>query len=234
MRVLIVHAHPEPTSFNAALTQTAAFALRGAGHEAVVSDLYAMRFDPVSDRRNFATVKDAERFSQQVEESHASRVGGYAPELQAEMDKLAWCSALVFQFPLWWLGMPAIMKGWIDRVFAVGRVYGGGKWFDRGWLSGKRAMCSLTVGGSNAAYSATGMYGELLPLLSPIHHGTLGFVGLSVVAPFVVFGPKHMTEAERSETLARYADRVLELEFAPTLLVPRSAEYDERMQAKQE
>jgi NAD(P)H dehydrogenase (quinone) len=79
----------------------------------------------------------------------------------------------VFQFPLWWLGMPAIMKGWIERVFAVGQAYGDGRWFDRGWLAGKRALCSITVGGSNAAYSESGMCGELLPLLRPIHHGTL-------------------------------------------------------------
>ena len=42
------------------------------------------------------------------------------------MDKLAWCEVLIFQFPLWWLGLPAILKGWVDRVFAVGRAYGGG------------------------------------------------------------------------------------------------------------
>ena len=56
MRYLIVHAHPEPKSLNGALTRTAAEALTVAGHEVVISDLYAMRFDPVSDRRNFTTV----------------------------------------------------------------------------------------------------------------------------------------------------------------------------------
>src|SRR5262245_40745663 len=99
MRVFIVHAHPEPTSFNAALTCAAAAALMGGGHEVIVSDLHAMRFDPVADRRNFATVHDPDRFRQQAEEALASADDGFAPDLQAEMDKLAWCDVLIFQFP---------------------------------------------------------------------------------------------------------------------------------------
>ena len=116
MRVFIVHAHHEPGSFNGALTREACAALAAAGDEVVVSDLYAMGFDPVSDRRNFTTVRDPRRLKQQDEESHASANGGFVAELQAEMDKVAWCDALVLQFPLWWLGLPAILKGWVDRV----------------------------------------------------------------------------------------------------------------------
>jgi putative NADPH-quinone reductase len=59
VRVFIVHAHPEPASFNGALTREAVAALTAAGHQVELSDLSAMRFDPVSDRRNFATVHDA-------------------------------------------------------------------------------------------------------------------------------------------------------------------------------
>src|SRR5437879_1475613 len=108
MRVLIVHAHHEPSSFNAAMTREAEAALKEAGHEVILSDLYAMGFDPVSDRRNFRTVADPERLRQQTEEAHASLHDGYAPELQAEMEKLLWCDTLIFQFPLWWFGLPAI------------------------------------------------------------------------------------------------------------------------------
>lgn len=111
MRVLIVHAHHEPTSFNSAMTRHALETLAGAGHEVVLSDLYAMGFDPVSDRRNFTTIADAARLRQQDEEALASASGGFAPELQSEMDKVAWCDAMIFQFPIWWLGLPAILKG---------------------------------------------------------------------------------------------------------------------------
>src|SRR4051812_25824063 len=140
MRVFIVHAHHEPTSFNAAMTRTAREALNERGHRVIISDLHAMGFDPVSDRRNFITMANPERLKQQEEEALASRSNGYAPELQVEMDKLAWCDLLIFQFPLWWLGPPAILKGWIDRVFAVGRSYGGGRWFDTGLHRGKQAL----------------------------------------------------------------------------------------------
>lgn len=58
MNILIVHAHHEPQSFSSALCRQAASTLKTAGHEVVVSDLWAMRFDPVSDRRNF---NDCER-----------------------------------------------------------------------------------------------------------------------------------------------------------------------------
>src|SRR5262249_32245074 len=78
MRVFIVHAHHEPQSFNGAMTREATAALTGAGHEVVVSDLYAMGFDPVSDRRNFTTVKDGERLRQQAEEAYAAEHDGFA------------------------------------------------------------------------------------------------------------------------------------------------------------
>ena len=226
MRVFIVHAHHEPTSFNAALTREGASSLTAAGHEVVVSDLYAMRFDPVSDRRNFTTVKDPERLKQQVEEAHASERGGYVAELQTEMDKLARCDVLILQFPLWWLGLPAILKGWVDRVFAVGRAYGGGRYFDRGVFAGKRAMCSLTVGGSADAYSRAGIYGPIESILFPIHHGILAFVGFAVLEPFVVYGPARLSLDERLQQLARYRQRLSDLAAAPTLPAPAMDRYD--------
>jgi NAD(P)H dehydrogenase (quinone) len=128
MRIFIVHAHPEPKSFNGAMTETAAVSLKTAGHEVIVSDLYAMRFNPVSDRQNFITIHNPDYFRQQTEEAHAAMHDGFAPDVQQEMDKLFWCDALILQFPLWWFGLPAILKGWVDRVFASGgRIYGGGK-----------------------------------------------------------------------------------------------------------
>jgi len=219
VRVFIVHAHHEPGSFNGALTREACAALAAAGDEVVVSDLYAMGFDPVSDRRNFTTVRDPRRLKQQDEESHASANGGFVAELQAEMDKVAWCDALVLQFPLWWLGLPAILKGWVDRVFAVGRAYDGGRYFSRGVFAGKRAMCSLTVGGPADAYSSIGAYGPLAPILDPIHHGIPGFVGFDVVEPFVVHAPARMREGARTACLAGYRRRMLSLASAP--LLPR-------------
>lgn len=74
MKVFIIHAHAEPKSCNGALFQTARDTLRAAGHAVVTSDLYAMKFAPVSDRRNFTTVKNPDFFKQQIEEMHATEV----------------------------------------------------------------------------------------------------------------------------------------------------------------
>ena len=130
------------------------------------------------------------------------------------MDKLAASDLLILQFPMWWLGMPAILKGWIDRVFAVGRAYGGGRWFERGMMAGKRAMCAVTVGGAEEVYSEARLYGPIEPILYPIHKGILGFVGFTVLEPFVVYGPNRIDEAARRAALERYRGRLLNLSEA--------------------
>jgi NAD(P)H dehydrogenase (quinone) len=233
MRVFIVHAHPEPKSFNGAMTRLASECLAGAGHEVVISDLYAMGFDPVSDRRNFTTVQDADYYKQQAEEAHAVAHDGFAADIQQEMDKLFWCDVLILQFPLWWFGLPAILKGWVDRVFASGgRIYGGGKWYDRGVFAGKRAMCALTIGGPAPMYSEHGLNGAISAILFPINHGMLAFTGFSVIEPFLVHAPARIDDAARAAYLDRYRERLINLATAPLLTYPKLDDYDERLVLK--
>jgi NAD(P)H dehydrogenase (quinone) len=226
LRVFIVHANHEPASFNGAMTQEAATALQASGHELVVSDLYSMGFDPVSDTRNFRTVADPYLLKQQNEESLASAQAGFSAELQGEMDKLAWCDILIFQFPIWWLGMPAVMKGWVDRVFAVGIAYGGGRWFQSGRLAGKRAMCSMTVGGTEPVYSDRGVYGSVSAILYPIHRGIFEFTDMTVIEPFVVYAPSRLDPAARAAELQRYRARVLSLDTAPIVTGLELSDFD--------
>ncbi len=229
MRVFIVHAHHEPQSFNGAMTREAMAALASAGHEVILSDLYAMAFNPVSDRRNFTTVANGERLRQQAEEAYAAQHDGFSADIKAEMDKLFWCDVLILQFPLWWFGLPAILKGWVDRVFAAGgKIYGGGKWYDRGVFAGKRAMCSLTIGGGAPMYSRHGLNGPIDSILFPVNHGILYFTGFSVIEPFIVHAPARISDAERANELARYRARVLSLDEAPTIAYAKLADYDER------
>jgi NAD(P)H dehydrogenase (quinone) len=208
VNALIIYAHHEVSSFNAALLDVATVALREAGHSVEVSDLYAMGFDPVSDRRNFNSVFDANRLNQQAEEAHASRGGGFAPDLQAEMVKLARCELLIFHFPIWWLGMPAILKGWVDRVFALGIAYGGGRFFGTGVMKGKRAMCIVTVGGSQRDYDGSGHYDTIDKVLYPIHRGILEFTGFDVLPPFVAHGPSRVSEVQRRADLDALRNRM--------------------------
>jgi len=227
MRVFIVHAHHEPKSFNGAMTREAVTALESAGHQTEVSDLYSMGFDPVSDRRNFTTMLDPDYLKQQAEEAHAAASRGFAADVQGELDKLFWCDTLILQFPMWWFGLPAILKGWVDRVFAAGgKVYGGGRWYDNGVLAGKRAMCSLTTGGPSSMFEVDGLNGALETLLFPINHGILAFVGFTVVEPFVVHAPVRLDDEARAQRLADYRDRVVCLNDAPVIAYPKLAEYD--------
>lgn len=210
MRVFIVHAHHEPKSFNAALTTAATEALQGANHQVRVSDLYAMRFDPVSDRRNFLTVRNTVYLRQQDEERYAAERDGFAPDIEGEMNKLFWCEALILQFPLWWFGLPAILKGWVDRVFALGRVYGGGRFYRTGVFAGKRALCSITIGGPPSMYGVDGVNGPLSTILYPIQHGILSFTGFTVWEPFLVHAPRQLGHEERRAHVQRYRNYVLQ------------------------
>jgi NAD(P)H dehydrogenase (quinone) len=160
MNVFILHAHPEPKSFNAALTQTAVEFLKEKGHKVQVADFTVMNFDPVSDQRNLTSIRSSDFFKQQAEELHASETNGFSRDIVREIEKLEWCDALIMQFPLWWFGMPAILKGWVDRVLVMGRVYGGEKWYDNGAFKGKQAMVSVTTGGPDSIYQPDGLNGE--------------------------------------------------------------------------
>ena len=226
MKFLCVLAHPEPASFTASLAHYGMRALEEEGHVVDAADLYAMQFDPVSDRRNFMGPFDPTRFDQQAEERFASANAGFSPDLQREMDRLSSCDVLVLQFPIWWLGMPAIMKGWIDRVFAIGRTYGGGRWFDRGMMGGKKAMLAVTIGGTKEAYSNDGIYGPALDVLRPINHGILAFCGFEVVEPFIAFAPGRKSDAERQAIFDAYANRLLNIGSATVLPMPQSDDYE--------
>lgn len=229
MNALIVHAHPEPKSFNGAMKDLAVKTLPQAGHKVRVSDLYAMGFDPVSDRHNFATVKDPEYYKQQVEEMHAFETNGFAEDVQEELDKLMWCDLLIFQFPLWWFGLPAILKGWCDRIFAMGPTYGYGRMYDKGVFIGKKAMCALTTGGGETMYSQFGMNGNIRDILFPINHGIFYFTGFTPIEPFIVYSPVRLSDDQRAAELERYRGYLLNIATAPTISYPGSDDYDERM-----
>lgn len=108
MKILLVHAHPVPESFGAALHQTVLEALRRAGHEVRDLDLYAEGFQPVLDAQ-------ARRAYDTPGENEAG--------VRAHVEALRWADALVLVFPTWWYGLPAILKGWFDRVWLPGVAF---------------------------------------------------------------------------------------------------------------
>lgn len=208
MRVFIVFAHAEPRSFNGALYQTACDTLRSCRHTVDTSDLYQMKFDPVSDRRNFTTVKEPNYFKQQIEEMHATEVGGFAPDVEAELRKMEACDLMIWQFPLWWFGLPGILKGWVDRVFAMGRTYGGEHFYENGVFKGKRALVSVTTGGPGDVYVKGGWNGDIHAILRPIHRGMFRFVGFDVLAPNIVYSPVRISDQDRKAALETWSRRL--------------------------
>ncbi len=108
MRVLLVHAHPRKDSLSAALCETARVALQGAGHEVELRDLYAEGFDPVMGAEERGRYHDVA----------ANQLG-----IESHVESLRRADALLLVYPTWWYGMPAMLKGWFDRVWSPGVAF---------------------------------------------------------------------------------------------------------------
>jgi len=195
MNVLIVYAHPESRSLNGALLNFSVERLQRAGHDVIVSDLYAMGWKPAVDAADFLNHDAGEPLSVEAASKSAYESGAQSQDVIDEQRKLEWADAVILQFPLWWFSMPAIMKGWVDRVYACGLAYGVGEHSDRRWgdrygegsFRGKRAMLVVTAGGWQQHYSERGVNGRIEDLLFPIHHGVLYYPGFDVLPPFVIY-----------------------------------------------
>jgi len=195
MNILIVSAHPEPASLTNTLRDVAADQLRAEGQDVRVSDLHALRWKAVIDRQDFPGLDPAKRLRVPAASGEAFAHGTLTEDVVAEQDKLLWADALILAFPLWWFSMPAILKGWIDRVYSYGFAYGVGEHSDQRWgdrygegrLAGKRAMLIVTAGGWEPHYGPRGINGPIDDLLFPINHGVLFYPGYDVLPPFVVY-----------------------------------------------
>ena len=195
MKILIVHAHPEARSLNGSLKEFMVERLVQSGHDVRVSDLYAMQWKAPLAADDFAHIAPGAHFDPVMDSMRAFEGGTQRDDVAAEQAKLLWADAVIFQFPLWWYSMPAILKGWVERVYAYGFAYGVGehsdtRWGDRfgqGVMAGKRAMLVVTAGGWESHYGPRGINGPTDDLLFPIHHGILYYPGFEVLPPFMVY-----------------------------------------------
>ena len=137
MRLLVVFCHPDPDSYGAAIFRTACQALREAGHELRIIDLYAEGFDPVftrDEKRSYLT-------------DTAQNIAGVARHVEA----LQWAEGWVAIYPTWFYGLPAMLKGWLDRVWLPGvtfQVATAKKRTIRGELQNIRRFVGITTSGS--------------------------------------------------------------------------------------
>lgn len=225
-KTLIVYAHPEPTSFGSVLLESGRRALLDQGHEVVVSDLYAMNFNPVAAASDFDQRRFPDKLQYDREQKHASKSLGFSADIRTELDKLLWCDNLVLQFPLWWFSVPAILKGWIDRVFVNGLVYGQGRRFDTGGMKGKRAMIATSTGCFPEMMEPDGLLGGADIVLWHLQAGTLAYAGFEVLPPFLAFSVHYTGDARRQAYLADYAERMRTIDSTEPLFFHPQSDFE--------
>ncbi|NBD25644.1 NAD(P)H-dependent oxidoreductase [Paenibacillus glycinis] len=168
MKHLIVYAHPEPESFNRAILETTIATLQQNGHEVIVRDLYSLNFQPVL----------------KPEDTAAMRAGRTPQDIITEQEFIAQADAITFIYPIWWTGLPAILKGYVDRVYAYGFAYSVGEEGIVKMLTGKQGFIINTHGTPKEIYDQMGMT-DGLKITSDI--GIFDFVGIEPVG-HLLFG----------------------------------------------
>lgn len=182
MKTLIVYAHPNPKSFNAAIKETLVSELQAKGHEVKVRDLYAMNFNPV------LNVDDFNHYAQKQ----------IPADVKAEQDGITWADHVVFLYPTWWIGMPAILKGYIDRVFTNGFAFSYTENGAEGLLKGKKALVIQTTG---QPLDLLKQYNLLSPMEVSVDHGILGFTGIEVITHQFFGGVPYSSDDDRKRML---------------------------------
>ncbi len=232
MNVLIVHAHPEPQSFTTALKNLAVEQLSHAGHQVVVSDLYAMNFNPVASAADFTARKNPDYLVYALEQRINYENQTIAADIAAEVEKVKAADLIIFSFPLHWFSVPAILKGWIDRVFVSGLTYGGKRFYDQGGLKGKKALLSFTLGGREHMFGDTAIHGEIETMLRPLLRGTLYYVGMDVLPPFIGYHIPYIDQAAREQILKEYSDYLSNIDNLKPLEFPTLDQFDDKLYPK--
>ncbi|QYJ03477.1 NAD(P)H-dependent oxidoreductase [Nocardioides panacisoli] len=215
MQVLWVLAHPDADSLNGQLRDAVLPQLRERGHTVVESDLYRMGFDPVLTAADLTGAAPEPGTPVSTWQATGHHEGRLAPDIRAEQDKLAASELVVLQFPLWWYGMPAILKGWIDRIFVNGfafgvkdEVTGRVRKYGDGGLVGRRALAVTSAGDRASAFGPRGVSGRPEDVLFPLLHGTFHYTGMAPLAPHVLTSVHHWDDGQFDAEVARLVARV--------------------------
>jgi NAD(P)H dehydrogenase (quinone) len=180
MKNLIIYAHPNPASLNHFFKETVLESLEQSGEEVILRDLNEINFNPVLS----------------LEDMQGQRMGKVASDVKTEQDFIIWADRIIFIYPIWWTGMPAIMKGYIDRVFSYGFAYRYDQGIQKGLLSGKSTIIINSHGKSNAEYAESGL-DKALALTSDT--GIFNYCGLEIKQHFYFDKADRASEESISE-----------------------------------
>ena len=184
MKVLVVYAHPYGESFNHAVLEKCIEGLRTKGHDLDVLDLYAEGFNPLLTAADLASLQ-----------------GGTVPaDIQAQQARVAWAEGLVFVFPIWWASMPAVLKGWIDRVFSLGFAYTFGDQGPQGLLRHQKALLITTCGADQIFFDQSGVQKAIQ---MTIDLGIFAFTGIPKVQHEFFYNVVQTDPATREQYLAK-------------------------------
>lgn len=142
MKVLVIYAHPNPASFCHAVLETVTETLKSGNHTVEIRDLYAIRFDPILKPADFEGIGS----------------GNVPEDIKTEQNHISWAERIIVIHPVWWTGLPAVIKGYVDRVFSYGFAYSVN---DQGivkLLGGKKVVIINTQGTPKEPYEASGMF----------------------------------------------------------------------------
>lgn len=169
MRHLIIAAHPSAKSFNHSVVETYTAALTERGHRVSCRDLYAMRFNPILSARDMAAIAR----------------GKPPSDIRTELNAIRAADAITLVSPLWWRGFPAMLKGYVDRVFSADFAYASDGKVDQPNLSGKKAAIIMT---SERSVEELKSSSTLRALKIIYHEGVLGFCRIKLVGHLYLGG----------------------------------------------
>lgn len=175
MKHLIIFAHPNQDSLNYQFKDTVEKTILKGDNEVIVRDLYALNFNPVLS----------------ADDMSGQRAGKVAVEIAKEQEFIAWADTITFIYPIWWTGMPAMMKGYIDRVFSYGFAYRYDQGIQKGLLAGKSVYIINSHGKSKSVYAEIGM-DQALRLTSD--DGIYNYCGLEIKQHFFFDGADRVTD----------------------------------------
>lgn len=205
MKAHLVFAHPNLRSYNGQLRDTAIQTLEALGWTVTVSDLYQINFKAAADAADFTALYNVDFFDLQQEQQMATQRQTFAPDIRREQALLEQADLVIFQFPLWWYSIPALLKGYIDRVFSMGWAYGGGQ-----ALVGKKVLVSMTTGAPDFAWTPD-KRGTISDIFKHLFIGTFGLCGMLPLEPFIVYGAKRHTVNDKDAILESYKKRLVEI-----------------------
>lgn len=188
MNTLLVYAHPSAQSFNAALVKVIQDEIVKKGDPIKVKDLYAMNWNPVLSQKDF--------------EGYHS--GNLPEDINQEQADVAWSDLVIMVSPIWWYSVPAILKGYIDRVFSLGFAYKYTSTGPLGLLKGKKGLF-ITTSGTNQQDAE---YGEMMNSLDKSLLGVFGFSGFAEKRLHNLFAVPSVSGEERWQMLTEVRDLI--------------------------